>query len=104
MEPPHLPTETLAASRARTSKRWSPPVPPNLQMSRNRALFRRLEESVLRDKDSLAERVGFEPSVPPQYSLLSVQRGGPPFLPWRRDSNSIFTCADEVIGCSIASI
>jgi len=48
-------TETLAASRARTSKRWSSPVRPNLQMTPQSLAFRCLAGSVFRDKDSLAD-------------------------------------------------
>ncbi len=33
MEPPHLPTETLAASRARTARKWLSPVPRSMRMN-----------------------------------------------------------------------
>src|ERR1019366_9872447 len=40
MEPPHLPTETLAASCPQTARKWFSPVPPNLQMTpQSRAIW-----------------------------------------------------------------
>ena len=64
MEPPHLPTEILGESCARTSSSWSSPVPLNLEMTPQRALFQRLEGSVPRDRDWLADQSGFELSTP----------------------------------------
>jgi len=40
MEPPHLLTETLAASCPQTARKWFSPVPPNLQMTpQSRAIW-----------------------------------------------------------------
>ena len=55
MEPPHLPTETLAASCPQTARKWFSPVPPNLQKKPLARAIQQLERKISRDKDWVAD-------------------------------------------------
>jgi len=63
MEPPHLPTENLARNRVRRGGRWSSLVPSHNESSPKPGLIRCVRCISRGDKDSLAERGGFELSV-----------------------------------------
>jgi hypothetical protein len=64
MEPPHLPTETLATVCARTDGKWFSPVPQISQMKPQTRPISSLQAENPQRRDSLAEQDGFEPAVP----------------------------------------
>jgi hypothetical protein len=64
MEPPHLPTENLAINRVRRGWRWSSLVPSHNESSPQPGLIRCVRCISRGDKDSLAERGGFDLPVP----------------------------------------
>jgi hypothetical protein len=74
MEPPQLPTETLAALRAQTAGKWFSPVPRITQMRPQARAIPPLWAENPQRPDSVAERGGFELPVPRGGSMNGIRR------------------------------